>query len=184
MTGDDGRLTTLHVDLGRQWRGGQNQALLLVSELRRMGHAAELVAVAGGPLAERARTLGIPVYEVTGRFQAALRLRRLASNSGTGDDIPHREATENDSPFAAESRCLPPNWTRRFDVVHCHDAHGLTAAWCAGMHRRTACVVWRRRFSANPGSRPKPSPLPWAACIMICSSSGSSVITCNSAAPG
>ena len=156
MIVDDRRLTTLHVDLGRQWRGGQNQALLLVSELRRMGHAAELVAVAGGPLAERARTLGIPVYEVTGRFQAALRLRRLASNSGTGDDIPHREATENDSPFAAESRCLPPNWTRRFDVVHCHDAHGLTAAWCAGMHRRTACVVSRRvayPIARNPIAR-------------------------------
>jgi L-malate glycosyltransferase len=103
-------LSTLHVDLGRQWRGGQNQALLLASELRRMGHVAELVAIAGGPLAERARKLGIPVHEVAGRFEAALRLRRL----------------------------------RGFDVVHCHEAHGLTAAWCAGVHRRTVCVVSRR----------------------------------------
>jgi glycosyltransferase involved in cell wall biosynthesis len=72
-------LTTLHVDLGREWRGGQNQALLLASELRRMGHAAVLVAIAGGPLAQRARGLGITVHEVVGRFDAALRLRRLRS---------------------------------------------------------------------------------------------------------
>ena len=103
-------LSTLHVDLGREWRGGQNQALLLACELRRMGHAAELVAIAGGPLAERARKAGIPVYEVAGRFQAALLLRRLG----------------------------------RFDVVHCHEAHGLTAAWCAGVQRRTVLVVSRR----------------------------------------
>ena len=157
MIGDDHRLTTLHVDLGRQWRGGQNQALLLAAELRRMGHAAELVAIAGGPLAERARKLGIPVHEVAGRFDAALRLRRLASNSGTVDDIPHREATENNAPLAAESRCLSPNRTRgRFDVVHCHEAHGLTAAWCAGVHRRTVSVAARRvayPIARNPIAR-------------------------------
>ncbi|MGA3027119.1 MAG: glycosyltransferase family 4 protein [Bryobacteraceae bacterium] len=110
-------LTTLHVDLGRQWRGGQNQALLLASELRRMGHGAELMAIAGGPLAERARGLGITVHEVAGRFDAALRLRRL----------------------------------RGCDVVHCHEAHALTAAWLAGVRpvvsRRVAYPISRLRYS-------------------------------------
>ncbi|HTP87510.1 MAG TPA: glycosyltransferase family 4 protein [Bryobacteraceae bacterium] len=70
-------LTTLHVDLGREWRGGQNQALLLAAELRRMGHTAELVASASSPLALRARAAGITVHEVANRLQAAFALRRL-----------------------------------------------------------------------------------------------------------
>jgi tetraacyldisaccharide 4'-kinase len=35
-----------------------------------------------------------------------------SSNSGTGDDIPHREAAGNDPPVTAESRGPSPNWTR------------------------------------------------------------------------
>lgn len=110
-------LTTLHVDLGRQWRGGQNQALLLAAELRRMGHTAEIVALAGGPLAMRARELDITVHEAAGRFQAVRLLRRL----------------------------------RGFDVVHCHEAHALTAAWLAGVNfvvsRRVAYPISRLRYS-------------------------------------
>jgi len=110
-------LSTLHVDLGRQWRGGQNQALLLAAELRRMGHRAEIVAISRSPLAGRARALGITVHEVAGRAQAALLLRRL-----TG-----------------------------FDVVHCHEAHALTAAWLARVNfvvsRRVAYPVSRLRYS-------------------------------------
>jgi L-malate glycosyltransferase len=109
-------LTTLHVDLGRQWRGGQNQALLLAAELRRMGHVAELVAIAGGPLAQRARAQGVPVHEVSGRLDAALRLRKF----------------------------------RGVDVVHCHEAHALTAAWLAGLRpvvsRRVAYPIGRLRY--------------------------------------
>jgi hypothetical protein len=32
-----------------------------------------------------------------------------SSNSGTGDEFPHREATENNPPVAAETPCLSPN---------------------------------------------------------------------------
>jgi glycosyltransferase involved in cell wall biosynthesis len=152
MIADDRRLTMLHVDLGRQWRGGQNQALLLAAELRRMGHGVELMAIAGGPLAERARKLGIPVHEVAGRFDAALRLRGLASSSGTGDDNPHRGFRGHSYWTQAEPIRTPecgvpeisPFATSRFDVVHCHEPHALTAAWCAGVHRRTVCVTARR----------------------------------------
>ena len=41
-------MTSIHVDLGRQWRGGQNQALLLVQGLRERGHVADLMAVLKG----------------------------------------------------------------------------------------------------------------------------------------
>jgi glycosyltransferase involved in cell wall biosynthesis len=79
MIVDDRRLTTLHVDLGPEWRGGQNQALALAIELRRMGHVAEIVALRGRPLAERARAAGITVHEVGGRLSAALVIRRLGA---------------------------------------------------------------------------------------------------------
>jgi glycosyltransferase involved in cell wall biosynthesis len=61
---------------------------------------ADLVAVRGSPLAERAQAAGVRVYTVPhpgARLRAALRLRAAG-----------------------------------YDVVHCHDAHGLTAAWLAG----------------------------------------------------
>jgi glycosyltransferase involved in cell wall biosynthesis len=116
MIVDDRRLTTLHIDLGPHWRGGQNQALSLAIELRRMGHVAEIVALRGRPLAERARSAGVTVHEVGGRLSAALAIRRLGA----------------------------------FDVVHCHDAHALTAAWLAGVKpvvsRRVAYPISRRRY--------------------------------------
>jgi hypothetical protein len=34
------------------------------------------------------------------------------SNSGTGDEFPRRESTEDNPPVAAETACLSPNWTR------------------------------------------------------------------------
>jgi glycosyltransferase involved in cell wall biosynthesis len=107
-------LTTLHVDLGRQWRGGQSQALLLVRGLLSQGHVAELVAPRGSPLAGRAQALGVRVHAVApSRTAAALALRPLVR-------------------------------TARFDVVHCHDAHGLTAAWLAGAAKHTLLVASRR----------------------------------------
>lgn len=39
------------------------------------------------------------------------------------------------------------------DVVHCHDAHGLTAAWLAGTHRRTRVVASRRLAYPLAGGR-------------------------------
>jgi acylphosphatase len=37
-----------------------------------------------------------------------------SSNSGTGDEFPHREGTENNTPAAAETSCLSPNWASRY----------------------------------------------------------------------
>jgi glycosyltransferase involved in cell wall biosynthesis len=109
-------LTTLHVDLGKQWRGGQNQALLLIQGLRSRGHGAELVAVEGSPLAQRARAAGVRVHGVSPvarQFLAALPLKTALRRS-------------------------------RFDLVHCHDAHALTAARLSAAHREAAVVASRR----------------------------------------
>lgn len=106
----------LYVDLEPEWRGGQNQALLTLRGLRARGHAAELVAVRGQPLALRAAAEGIPVHGVgerAARLGAALLLRRLLRR-------------------------------RKFDVLHANEPHALTAAWLAGAHRRLALVVSRR----------------------------------------
>ena len=116
MIVDEKRLTTLHVDLGRQWRGGQNQALLLACELRRMGHVAEMVVRKDSPLARRAKEAGVTVREAGGRIGAARLLRRLHG----------------------------------FDIVHCHEAHALTAAWLARVNyvvaRRLAYPISKLRY--------------------------------------
>ena len=106
----------LVVDLERVWRGGQEQALLLMNGLKRRGHCVELVAPRNSALARRAQAAGIPVPGVSGgsrRIGAAWRLRRLI-----------REA--------------------RFDLVYANEAHALTAAWLARSDRHVPLVVARR----------------------------------------
>ncbi len=108
-------MTTLHVDLGRKWRGGQSQALLLIRGLLAMGYRAELVARAGSPLAERALAAGVRVHPLW-----------------------HLLHTD---PYA---------------LVHCHDAHGLTAAWLAGAGHQSRLVASRRvayPLARNPLAR-------------------------------
>ncbi len=53
----------LHVDTGRQMRGGQWQVLYLLGELERMGHEPVLLARAGSPLLERAAERGFEAQE-------------------------------------------------------------------------------------------------------------------------
>ncbi len=109
-------MKVLYVDLERQWRGGQNQALLTVRGLRAQGHAAELLAVGECPLAQRAQTEGIPVHAIGAqgrRYHAARMLRRLLGS-------------------------------RNFDLLHANEPHALTAAWLAGAHRRVPVLVSRR----------------------------------------
>ena len=106
----------LIVDLGRDYRGGQHQALLLLKGLRERGHAPELIAVRGSLLAARVKEIGAPVH-VAGpewrRLTAALQIRKLA-----------RE--------------------HRLDLVHANEPHALTAAWLARAHRAVPVVISRR----------------------------------------
>jgi len=106
----------LVADLERVWRGGQEQALLLMTGLKRRGHCAELVAVRDSAIASRAQAAGIRVHAVADRARrigAARRLRQLI-----------RE--------------------KRFDLVYANEAHALTAAWLARAHSHVPLAAARR----------------------------------------
>lgn len=109
-------MKVLLADLETAWRGGQNQALLLLKGLQARGNSAELVAAAGGELARRAAASGLTVHAVDGIFlraQAATRVRLLTT-------------------------------AQKFDIVHANEPHALTSAWLAGAHHRAPLLVSRR----------------------------------------
>jgi glycosyltransferase involved in cell wall biosynthesis len=106
----------LIVDLGRNYRGGQHQALLLLQGLRDLGHAPELIAVRDSLLATRAKEIGVPVHDADPqrrRLTAAKQIRK----------------------FVRE---------HRFDIVHANEPHALSSAWLARAHRTVPVVVSRR----------------------------------------
>jgi glycosyltransferase involved in cell wall biosynthesis len=109
-------LIPLLVDLETAWRGGQNQALLILKGLYEHGHGVELVATEGSALGARAAAAGICVHFVSRRMlriSAALMIRKVMNDG-------------------------------RIDLVHANEAHGMTASWLAGAHRHVPVVVSRR----------------------------------------
>jgi glycosyltransferase involved in cell wall biosynthesis len=113
-------MKVLFVDLEREWRGGQSQALLTMKGLRERGHDIELLAARDSPLAKRASEAGIAVHQVWRvglRAWAAGALLRLLAGG-------------------------------RFEIVHLNEPHALTAAWLARAYERVPLVVSRR--VANP----------------------------------
>jgi glycosyltransferase involved in cell wall biosynthesis len=109
-------MRVLYVDLEREWRGGQSQALLTLSGLRDRRHEVELLAAKDSPLAVRATEAGIAVHQV-----ARFGLRAWA---------------------AAAMRGLLRR--RRFDLAHLNEPHALTAAWLAGAHKKLPLLLSRR----------------------------------------
>ena len=106
----------LFVDLEREWRGGQSQALLTIVGLRKNAIEVILVAPNGCPLAERAAEAGISVHRVPKsgmRLWASLAIRTLLKQM-------------------------------RFDLVHVNEPHALTAAWLARAHHKLPLVLSRR----------------------------------------
>ena len=96
----------LVVDLSRDFRGGQDQALLLLRGLLKRGHTPQLIALRDTLLAGRAKEAGIIIHEVPQtrrRLAALLTIRRLV-------------------------RSL------QVDVVHANEPHALTSAWLARAH--------------------------------------------------
>lgn len=113
-------MRVLLVDLETQWRGGQNQALLMAKGLGARGHAIELAAGRDSALGRRAQALGIMVHFVPRgffRIPAAAKIRELLRSG-------------------------------RFDIVHANEAHAVTAVWLAlrrhGEPTRTPFVISRR----------------------------------------
>lgn len=109
-------MKVLLVDLETAWRGGQNQALLILKGLKRRGHHAELVAARESALGERAAQAGIAVHFVSRgffRLAAAARIRGLVR-------------------------------IERFELVHANEAHAVSAVWLSRTHRRIPFVISRR----------------------------------------
>jgi glycosyltransferase involved in cell wall biosynthesis len=109
-------MKVLHVDLEREWRGGQSQAWLTLRGLQERKHEVELLAAQDSPLAKRVAEAGIAVHQVPRlglRAWAAFSLRGLIA-------------------------------ARRFELVHLNEPHALTAAWVAKAHQRLPLLLSRR----------------------------------------
>ena len=109
-------MRVLYVDLEREWRGGQSQALLTLLGLRKRELQVELVAACDSPLAVRSREAGITVHDVPRfglRARAAARIRKLLSCTS-------------------------------FHLAHLNEPHALTAAWLAGAHKKLPLLLSRR----------------------------------------
>jgi glycosyltransferase involved in cell wall biosynthesis len=106
----------LVVDLGRDYRGGQHQALLLLRGLVARGHAPALITLRDSLLSRRAMDSGIIVHGVPPgcrRPAAVLAIRRLVQK-------------------------------RQLDIVHANEPHALSSAWLARAHRSVPVVASRR----------------------------------------
>ncbi len=106
----------LLVDLGRDYRGGQHQALLLLRGLLERGHAPELIAIQDSLLAQRAQGAGVCVHVVNRRW------RRLAASFVIRNLLSRRSV----------------------EIVHANEPHALTSAWLARAHRRAPLIASRR----------------------------------------
>lgn len=123
------RLTILHVNTERGWRGGERQTLWLAQGLSREGHRAIVVARPGQPLARRSVEAGLetilcsPALEFD--FAAARMLRRHVLADGV-------------------------------DILHAHTAHALALAALAARRTAARVVITRRtgfRLHSNPLTR-------------------------------
>jgi glycosyltransferase involved in cell wall biosynthesis len=107
----------LYVDLEREWRGGQSQALLTLAGLRRRGHEVELLTARDSPLANRASESGIIVHQVPRIGLRGWAARAMRSLIAAG---------------------------KRFALLHLNEPHALTAAWLAKAHRQLPVLLSRR----------------------------------------
>jgi glycosyltransferase involved in cell wall biosynthesis len=113
----------LHVDSGRDWRGGQNQVLLSCTGLARRGHTVTLACRRGSPLAERAAKAGVALRAVD-----------------FGGELSPRPAFQ----IARVLREAAP------DVVQAHDPHAITACHLALRGRARRQLVATRRVDFVP----------------------------------
>lgn len=115
----DERLTVLHLNTERGWRGGEQQMCYLAQGLQSRGHAAHLACRPEGECLVRARGMGLPVHPVAIRGDldvfAARRLGQLIDEIGA-------------------------------DVVHAHTSRTHLAAMLAKRFsaRKPRCIVHRR----------------------------------------
>ena len=109
-------MNILFVDLDREWRGGQSQALLTLRGLQLRGHKIELLAPQDSPLAQRSKDFAIPVHQVPQTGMRAWTAKALHGLISAG----------------------------HFDLVHLNEPHALTSAWLARAHHRLPLLLSRR----------------------------------------
>jgi L-malate glycosyltransferase len=115
--GSGGLVKTLHIDTGREWRGGQQQVLYLLDGLRERGVETVLATQPGSPLYKRAKQHTHRTVELNMR--------------GEFDYFCARHLAK----IAEEEKCT---------VVHAHTAHAHTLAMLGSLHKTQRLVVSRR----------------------------------------
>jgi glycosyltransferase involved in cell wall biosynthesis len=121
-------LRILHIDSGRDWRGGQRQVYLLAHGLRAGGHEPLVVGAPDSPLVARLRAQGLAVASVAMRGDLDLRAARRL-------------------------RAVMRAW--RPDLVHAHDARAHAIALTALLGSHVPLVVTRRVQFVPKGVRMK-----------------------------
>ncbi|MBN2491041.1 MAG: glycosyltransferase [Planctomycetes bacterium] len=122
------RLSTLHLNTERTWRGGERQTLYLAEGLCARGHLARVLCRADSELGRRARASGLEVIEMTVHGEldvvAGWRIARHVRREG-------------------------------YDILHMHTSHAhglgiLASALCRGprrvVHRRVDFSIFRNRL--------------------------------------
>lgn len=99
-------MRTLHVDTGREMRGGQWQALYLMTELAEAGNAVTLLARPGSPLSERALDAGLNVRPL--RWRELLKLAPSFDLVHAHDGRAHTLASLLSQPFVVSRRVAFP----------------------------------------------------------------------------
>lgn len=111
------RIDFLHINTARTWRGGEQQTFNLIAGLHNCGVLVGLVCPPNAPLAEKATSCGIPVFEIAIKseadFRAALKIRNICKQYGVG-------------------------------LTHAHTAHAHTVAYWATLGTDIKRLVSRR----------------------------------------
>jgi L-malate glycosyltransferase len=121
-------LRVLHIDTGREWRGGQRQVYLLARAQREQGDEPLVVAFPDAPLIRRLRASGLAASAV-------------------------RSRGEWDLAAARRLRVIIRKWSA--DLVHAHDARAHAIALAALVGRRELPLVVTRRVAFEPHGRMK-----------------------------
>ena len=121
-------LRVLHLDAGREWRGGQRQVYLLARGQREQGHEPLVIAAPESPLIRRLRSTGIAA--------AAVRMR-------------------GDWDFAAARRVRAVIRTWNADLIHAHDARAHAIALASLIGRNSLPLIVTRRVPFVPRGRLK-----------------------------
>ena len=82
------RLSTIHIDTGREMRGGQRQVLFLSRGLAELGHRVLVVTPAGAPLAGALREFdAVETLELPLRGELPLRATRATKLSSSATRV-------------------------------------------------------------------------------------------------